>query len=95
MDSLGRCELVATRRPGAGDPHPGVTAPDRIDRQALFAVLVRAGQPLCLEHAIRTRWTAAEARENWLRVRGPGGGVTQVARAVLVALAHGLAQVLQ
>ncbi len=95
MDSLRTCELTGANAPSTGHHHPGVTAPDRIDRQALFAVLVRAGQPLCVEHAIRTRWAAAEARENLPWVRGPGRRVTQVARAVILALAHGLGQVLQ
>ncbi len=95
MVSLGRCELVATRRPGAGDPHPGIAAPGRIDKQALFAVLVKAGQPLCVEHAMRTRWRAAQAGENLPEVRGLGRRVAQVVWALIVALAHGLAQGLQ
>ena len=85
------CELPGRNRLFTGSLYPRVSAPDRIDKQALFAALVRAGQPLCVEHAIRMRWTAAQARKEPTRVSSLGRRLTQVAWAAILDLAHGIA----
>ena len=95
MKAMRTCESPGRNEPFSGSLYPRVSAPDRIDKQALFAALVRAGQPLCVEHAIRMRWTAAQAREKPTRVSSLGRRLTQVAWAAILALAHGIAQVLQ
>ncbi len=95
MDSSRRCRLAGSNAAPPGLPKPRAPIAERIDREALFAALVRAGQPLCVEHALQMRRAALKAQQNRSRIRGPGRMVRQGARAVVLALAHAIVQSFQ
>ena len=56
--------------------------PDRIDHQTLCAALVEAGQPLCVEHALRMGCSATAGGNDLLRVPGVARVLAETPRRV-------------